>query len=466
VQTAASLVLLAVLAGAPPQPEREYGVFEPVTIDPPPARDSVAPPVIEPAIEPAIETEPEPVPEPTPTLANLDPKQPAKPDNSRFAVGKGYTISTANGRYSLQVRARLQVRYDLDHPNFEDKPVTQLFQMRRARILLAGNVFSRYVHYYIQFGFSPRDMSNDIPSDLESTIRRNPLRDARIELDRLRDFNVWMGQFKVPFSRQRRVSSSNLNMVDRSLANSEFNLDRDIGVQAWSNDLGGIGKLAYYLGVFMGEGRNSFQSKDAGLLYVARFEVTPFGKFDDYVEGDLERMKRPGLSIGAAYAFHDRAHAIRGLGGNPPADGGTTNFHHFTTDLMFKWRGISLHSAFHLRHGFARINGGLLDPDDMPIPTAPARSGIGVLNQLGWLVPKIPLEFVARYSVVRNIYGAQSSQPNADEAGAGVNYYFVGHNLKLQLAYFRTWDNSLGSSFADQARHGTDRLQIQVQLYF
>ena len=126
----------------------------------------------------------------------------------------------------------------------------------------------------------------------------------------------------------------------------------------------------------------------------------------------------------------------------------------------------SLQSAFHLRQGFARITGGLLDADDMPIPTALARSGVGVLNQLGWLVPKIPLEFVARYSFVRNIYGAQSSQPDADEAGAGINYYFVGHNLKLQVDYFRTWDNSLGVSFADQARHGTDRLHVQVQLYF
>lgn len=457
-------------AGAPP--EREYGVFEPVTIDPPtpPPRPPVPRPNDTQPAEPssaATEAPPtEPEPEAEPTLGNLDrASSPPMPD-VRYRIGKGVRVSTKDGRYSLQVRARLQVRYELEHPNVEGKPVSQLFQMRRARLLLTGNAFSRYIHYYIQLGFSPRDMSGAIPSGVEYSLRRNPLRDARIEVDRLRDFTIWVGQMKVPFSRERVISSSNLSMPDRSSVNSEFTLDRDIGVQVLSKDLGGIGKLAYYLGVFMGEGRNSFESRDAGLLYVARFEVTPFGKFEDYVQGDLERMKKPGLSIGAGYAFHDRAHAARGVSSDPPADGGTTNFHHVTADVMFKWWGLSLLSGFHLRHGFARKNGGELDDEGVPIPTVAARSGIGWYGQLSGLMPKIPLELVARYELVRNVYGDASSEPNSDAVGGGIGYYFVGHNLKLQLDYFRLWNNSLAASFADQARLGTDRVRLQLQLYF
>jgi phosphate-selective porin OprO/OprP len=461
-------------AAAQAPPDDEYGIFAPVTIDPPPAPPPPDAPATEPApaIEPAPATEPAPKPdqpepdEPKPTLANLDREREAELPNARYKIGNGVTISSANGRYSLQVRARLQFRYDLEHPNVEGEPVSQLFQIRRARVVLAGNVFSPYIRYQFQFGFSPRDMSNDIPSDLEDSIRRNPLRDARLEFTRLRNFTIWAGQSKVPFSRERVISSSNLSMVDRSLVNAEFSLDRDIGIVATSKDLGGLGKLGYSLGVFMGEGRNSFESRDAGLLYVGRFEVTPFGKFEDYVQGDGERSKAPGLSIGAAYAFHDRAHAARGVGGNPPADGGTTNFHHVTADLAFKWRGVSLLTAFHLRRGFDRVNGGVVDADDMPIATVPARQGIGWIGQLGWVVPKIPLELVGRYALARNVYGQQSSQPEADEAGVGINWYFVGHNLKLQLDYFRLWDGSLGASYAEQARHGTDRFRVQVQLYF
>jgi phosphate-selective porin OprO and OprP len=466
---------MTALAGAPPTeptPEpSEYGIFEPVTFDPP------APPPELPASTPAPPTtpsefesipapEPEPTSEPTPTLANLDQSEEAELPNTRYKIGRGLTVSSANGRYSLQVRARLQAQYAIDHPNVEGEPTTQLFQLRRARVVLAGNVFSRHIRYQFQFGFSPRDMSNDIPSDLEDSIRRNPLRDARIEIDRLRDFTIWVGQFKVPFSRERVTSSSNLSMVDRSLVNAEFSLDRDIGIIATSKDLGGVDKLAYYVGVFMGEGRNSFESRDAGLLYVARFEVNPFGKFEDYVEGDTERVQTPKLSIGAAYAFHDRAHAARGVGGNAPADGGTTNFHHMTADLVFKWRGVSLLSGVHLRRAVARINGGALDENDMPIATAAARQGLGWFGQLGWVVPKIPLEFVGRYGLSRNIFGMQSNQPNADEAGGGINWYFVGHNLKLQVDYFRLWNDSLGASYAEQAKHGNDRIRLQLQVYF
>ena len=88
------------------------------------------------------------------------------------------------------------------------------------------------------------------------------------------------------------------------------------------------------------------------------------------------------------------------------------------------------------------------------------------MRKLGWLVPNIPLEFVARYGLTRNIYGANSSQPNNDEAGGGINWYFVGHNLKLQLDYFRLWDGSLGASYGEQARHGTDRIRLQLQVHF
>lgn len=403
------------------------------------------------------------------TVANVAAGDDSDLGKSNYKIGKGLTLSSKNGRFSLQIRGRIQLRYDAQHYNRGGeaaRPTDHSLQIRRLRLQLRGHVFSPFVKYYFQFGFSPADMQNDMP-DEPGSIRRNPLRDARIELDRLRDFTVWMGQFKVPFSRQRVNSSSAQNLVDRSIVNSEFNLSRDLGVMVGSKDLGGLdGRLAYSAGVFMGEGRNTFELTDPGLLYVGRLELLPFGKFDDYSEGDLTRSPTPGLSIAAAYAFQDRAHAARGVVGDPPADRGTTNFHHVTSDILFKWHGASLAAAFHLRRGFARRPGDATDEAGDPIAPVAARQGIGVLTQLGYLVPKIPLEIVARHAIVRNIYGAESSMLDADEAGGGLNYYFVGHDLKLQLDYFRLWDASLGDTTAEAARNGTDRVRVQVQLYF
>lgn len=490
---AALLVMLAQPPGAepaapvPPIGETPASEAPAPASDPPPPAAAEAPqteaPAPAPAPTPAIT--PMPVPEKPHSHDYVSPPAVGKTEStafntkhgeesdvaqSRYKIGKGYTLSSKDGRFSLQIRGRIQFRYDLEHYNttgMAAKDTMQSLQVRRMRLLLQGTVFSPYVKYHLQFGFSPRDMQNDLPNE-PGSIRRNPLRDARIEFDRLRDFTVWVGQFKTPFSRERMLSSANMNLVDRSTVNAEFNLDRDLGVQVMSKDLGGLGgRLAYYAGVFMGEGRNSFDLTDPGMLYVGRFEVNPFGKFEDYSEGDLARSKKPGLSIGGAYAFQDRAHAARGNVGDYPLDRGTTNFHHVNADIMFKWRGLSVQTAFHYRKGFKRTSGGALDDMGAPIQTVTARQGLGWFAQAGYVVPKIPLEVVGRYSLIRNNYGKTlSSLPDSDEAGGGLNWYFVGHDLKLQLDYFRLWDQTMGTTNAERARNGTDRVRLQLQVYF
>lgn len=449
---------------------------EPTVAEPTPIAEPTAPTTTTTA-EPTAPAEPAAPAEPTaPAGTDVAPAEPSKPHDpnkdptpvevARYVPGKGFELSTKDGRFTLQLRARVQVRYDVEVPHLEGENVEQVMQIRRARLQLQGNLFGKHNRYYVQFGFSPRDQTGGLLAP-EGSIRRNPLRDARLEFDYLRDFTIWAGQMKIPFSRQRVLSSGNQNMVDRSVANEEFQLDRDIGIQALSKDIGGIGWFAYNLGLFMGEGRNAFELSNPGMLYVARFEVTPFGKFEDYSEGDLERMKKPGLSIGGAYAFHDRAPGDRSTQGSIPADGGTTNIHNVTADVMFKWHGVSLHSAFHWRKGVDRKNGGLLDDEGNAIPTALPRNGLGFLAQLGWLIPKIPFEIVGRYSFSRRRGSPDvSAMPWRDELGGGVNYYFAGHNFKLQLDYFRLWGEDTGSTVRSAMKDGTDRLRLQVQLAF
>ena len=142
---------------------------------------------------------------------------------------------------------------------------------------------------------------------------------------------------------------------------AELNLDRDVGLQVRSEDIGGVDRMRYMLGIFLGQGRNSLDPTNKGFLYVGRFEVHPLGAFESDSEADLERMRRPGLSIGAAYAYHDDAPGERGVHGSVPADGGTTDIHSTTADLMVKYRGFSLTSALHLRKARRRNPGGALD---------------------------------------------------------------------------------------------------------
>lgn len=466
----------AATVSEPEPPATEVAGSEPTTPDPDRAPDEDVPDAIEAPddVTPApVELEPNPpkpvTPAPQITAAAAEPEKPIDPkkdptdiETSRYVPGKGVEFATKNGNFSVQLRARIQVLYDLGHPNVDGEATEQAMLIRRARLQLQGNVFGKHNRYYMQIGFSPRDQIGGVVA-ADGSIRRTPLRDARLEFDYLRDFTIFVGQMKIPFSRQRVISSGNLNLVDRGLINEEFQLDRDIGLQALSKDVGGMGWLAYNAGVFMGEGRNTFEPSSVHMLYVARIEFLPFGKFEDYSEADLERSKKPGMSIGGAYVFHDNAPGDRGTHGSVPADGGTTDFHNATGDIFFKWYGASLHTAFHWRQGFNRVSGGAVDDDGALIPTVDPRNGIGWFAQPGFVVPKIPLEIVARYGLVRRNAGSMTWK---DELGGGINYYIAGHNLKVQLDYTRLWGGDTGNTPTRALQSGTDRIRLQVQLAF
>lgn len=61
------------------------------------------------------------------------------------------------------------------------------------------------------------------------------LRDAMLFYRANKWLRVGFGQTKLPGNRQRQVSSANLQLVERSIANNNFTLNRDKGVWFYSN---------------------------------------------------------------------------------------------------------------------------------------------------------------------------------------------------------------------------------------
>ena len=62
------------------------------------------------------------------------------------------------------------------------------------------------------------------------------------------------------------------------------------------------------------------------------------------------------------------------------------------------------------------------------------------MTQTAFLIPTHPPQPALRCSGIRGL--GDTSMPDRDELGGGLNYYFFGHNLKLQVDYFRTWPNA------------------------
>jgi phosphate-selective porin OprO/OprP len=362
------------------------------------------------------------------------------------AFGKGVTISDAEGDTELNIRGRVQVQGAVE-TNAPDEHGERAapdvsFLVRRTRLVFQGHVLQRALRYYVQLGTATRDMEPDLLV---------PTRDAYVEWLHVRDAHVRAGQMKVPFSRERVVSSSALELVDRSNVNAELSLDRDVGVQLYSKDFLGAGKrLRYYAGVFGGDGRNRTAGR-AGLLWVARVEALPFGDFDDYVEADLVRTAKPKVAIGFATAYNQSTVRSQSTLGTTFTTG-TVDYKHASADIMAKWHGVSLQAEALYRKADPALVGEAVDAKGKPI-VEHARPALGAFIQLGVLITH-SMDVAARYGEVQPIDGDVVHRDR--EIGGGLGWFPRGHDLKLQVDYFRLTRDDVD----------TDRIRLQTQLFF
>jgi len=383
--------------------------------------------------------------------SHAEEKAHAAPARVTAAFGKGVTIADADGDTELNIRGRIQVQgvVETNAPDKNgDRAATDTTVLvRRMRLVFQGHVLKKTARYYIQLGLSTRDQEADLLV---------PVRDAYLEWLELRDLSVRVGQMKVPFTRERRVSSSALELVDRSNVNAELSLDRDVGITVFSNDLLGSGRrLRYNAGVFGGDGRNRTADR-AGLLWVARVEALPLGDFDDYAGADLEHSEKPKLSFGFATAYNQSTVRARSSLSETFTTG-AVDYKHATADLHAKWLGFSLHGEAVYRKADTLVVGTKLGTDGKPVVER-SRPAVGYMLQLG-----VPLarhwDLALRYGEVRPL---DSETVHRDrEIGGGVGWFPRGHNLKIQLDYFHlVRDTPLANDVE------TDRVRLQTQLYF
>jgi hypothetical protein len=422
----------------------------------PPAAEPEAPepplaePTPEPPNAPAAYATTEPTTEPT-TSSDTPSEGPigASPlaEGLDAEFGEGITLRSDDGDFSLTIRGRIQARAQLRHtPSDElgEGDTDVGFLIRRMRLVFLGHLGSPSLQFYIQLGFAPNELENP----------PNPIRDAVITWLPTPSFGLRFGQTKVPFNRERVISSSALQLVDRSIVNAELNLDRDLGLQIFHNDVFGLGgHLGFQLGVFGGDGRNRL-NEGTGLLYVARVQVQPTGRFDDaYSEADLLRTTTPRLSLGAGFAYNQDTRRRGGTHGSFFQLDAGFDVLHAEVDLAFKWAGFSLLAEVLWRRAIDDVNVGEVDG-----VTIEERFGsaLGVMVQAGYLF-RGGWEIAARYADIRPTHAA-SGQPEERELLGGLGWYIVDHNLKLQSDY--------GVSFAGPFEDLTHQLRIQLQVFY
>jgi len=361
---------------------------------------------------------------------------------SDTSFGKGMINFVAkDSSFSVKFAPRFQVRSMSSWDHNGDKYISpeHNFIVRRARLKFDGFAYSPKLKYKIELGLSNRDISG------ANQFNRNTPRyilDAVLMWNFAENWELWAGQTKLPGNLERVVSSANLQLIDRSLLNSRFNIDRDLGIQLrHKTKLGENFLMREKLSVSQGEGRNVSEGNEGGLQYTGRLELLPFGTFKskgDYSQSDLKREEKPKLMVGFTYNYNQDAVRERGFAGNYMFnnDGESlyeTNQTTIFLDAMFKYNGFSFMGEYAKRTADDEIainSDGTFATDINGDMTGDIVLTGNALNlQAGYLF-KSNYEVAARFTTLdfEDVTGGLPTE----QYTLGVNKFFVGHKLKVQ----------------------------------
>ncbi|WP_179009165.1 porin [Winogradskyella forsetii] len=361
---------------------------------------------------------------------------------SDTSFGKGLINFVAkDSSFSVKFAPRFQVRSvsSWDHDGNQYGNPEHNFIVRRARLKFDGFAYSPKLKYKIELGLSNRDLAG--ANDFNRNTPRYIL-DAVLMWNFAGNWELWAGQTKLPGNVERVISSANLQLIDRSLLNSRFNIDRDLGIQLrHKTNLGGDFLMREKFSLSQGEGRNVTEGNEGGLQYTARLEFLPFGEFQsngDYSQSDLKREEKPKLMLGFTYNYNQDAVRERGFAGDYMTRTDETLYETDQTtifaDAMFKYRGFSFMGEYAKRTADDEIATELdgttiLDIDGEPGPDYIVLTGNALNLQAGYLF-KSNYEIAARFTTLEfeSITGALPT----NQYTLGASKYIVGHKLKVQ----------------------------------
>ena len=384
---------------------------------------------------------------------------------------KGFYLESLDGKFHLAMSGRVQVLYTFNdrerdinttasHTSPGDRD-TSTFRLRRGRLVWEGHAFTKDLKYL---------MNLETPGTSQGT----HLLDYYVDYSGLPEIGKYVaikgGQFKVPFSRQRIASSSSLQLVDRSIVNNEFNLDRDVGVD-FHRELFEK-KLEYHLGMFTGLGINRRnENVDNNMLYMGRIAWHPFGFFG-YNESDVDYSEKLQTTLGFAIA-HKKGDEIF-TGRARAAVGKKITMNIYTWDGGLKYKGFSLLGEAFLRR--------LREPGVSANKTTDETDAIGFMVQGGYFLLPKRLELASRYAWLDRDFnkdkstvgkpigeGGNSRTLGADEEiTLGLNYYFNGQKNKIQADVSRLNEGFLPSSSTSRVNDDKEawRFRLQYQLAF
>lgn len=331
-------------------------------------------------------------------------------DWGKAGYRNGFRFESADGRFTLRIAGRLQVRYTYEDPDEGDSSGS--FRIRRGRLGLSGTAFEKW-NYAVQLELPGSGGTQLLDANL--SYRLSPMA------------TLWLGQGKSYFGRQQLNSSGNLHFVDRTITNGRFTPGRQQGIALVGQNESRT--FEYNLGLYNGNGINQSRNDNDDYMTVARAVWTPFGAYSP-TESAFDYPGSPKLALGVA-----------GMTSTEGAGADAVDVTRLGLELAFKIRGLNMTGEYFTEEA---------DP-----VAGPSADTDGWYYQLGYLFPGRQHEIAGRYAVISPDSPASSDQV---ETGIAYSYYMNRHSLKLQTDLRNIEDNALGTDDRE--------LRLQLQLAF
>jgi phosphate-selective porin len=353
---------------------------------------------------------------------------------------KGLDIRSRDGNFHAHIDWRVQFRLiqsDLGDDSIGGSPEVREgeFTVNRARFKLGGHAYRPWLSYYFEYDFPSTRML-----DFRFTARA---------VDELR---LRVGQWKVPYSRERVDSSGKQQFVERSIANDWFTLDRQQGILVFGRLWEGTRADSWYnVGVFSATGRGGSGSVEQPMV-LGRWQWNFLRRDLPFSQCDIGYRERPAASLAVAGAsWQGPFTAFSSAGGGQLPDfepGGEDRYGvgQVVVETAYQYRGFSLQQEYHRKTVDDTETNAITDLE-------------GGYLQVGYFFHSVfdgfpkPLETAVRYARVDP--NTAVTDDLRRELSLVFNWFFHGHRNKLSLDLSR---------LADQARMPGERWENRVRI--